>query len=139
MSYREEQLQVKQIRFRMTHPPPSRLVKNWVDPPPKNKQGIGTSTYMRAARTTKIFISTLQCNPDIGSIPTNSNFIHLITLATSCCRGHKPATQIETKIMTIPSSYDKYVFPPIPLANTSMNLKAFLIRHKYEKYSKYQI
>lgn len=29
-------------------PPPSRLVKNWVEPPPKNKQGIGTSIYMRA-------------------------------------------------------------------------------------------
>lgn len=29
-------------------PPPSLLVKNWVEPPPKNKQGIGTSTYMRA-------------------------------------------------------------------------------------------
>uniref|UniRef100_A0A7C9DSE3 Uncharacterized protein n=1 Tax=Opuntia streptacantha TaxID=393608 RepID=A0A7C9DSE3_OPUST len=30
------------------HPPPSRLIKNCVDPPPKNMHGIGTSTYMRA-------------------------------------------------------------------------------------------
>lgn len=29
-------------------PPPSRLIRNCVEPPPKNKQGIGTITYMRA-------------------------------------------------------------------------------------------
>lgn len=40
-----------------THPPPSLLVRNWVDPPPKNKQGIGTSTYMRAAGTVKYIIN----------------------------------------------------------------------------------
>lgn len=28
--------------------PPSRLIKNCVDPPPKNMHGMGTSTYMRA-------------------------------------------------------------------------------------------
>lgn len=31
------------------YPPPSLLVKNWVDPPPKNRHGIGTRTYIRAA------------------------------------------------------------------------------------------
>lgn len=30
------------------HPPPSRLIKNCVEPPPKNIQGIGTTTYMSA-------------------------------------------------------------------------------------------
>uniref|UniRef100_A0A1J3JLE6 Uncharacterized protein n=2 Tax=Noccaea caerulescens TaxID=107243 RepID=A0A1J3JLE6_NOCCA len=30
------------------HPPPSRLIRNWVEPPPKNIQGIGTTTYMSA-------------------------------------------------------------------------------------------
>jgi hypothetical protein len=33
----------------LNHPPPSLLVKNWVDPPPKNRHGIGTRTYIRAA------------------------------------------------------------------------------------------
>lgn len=29
-------------------PPPSRLIRNCVDPPPKNKHGMGTTTYIRA-------------------------------------------------------------------------------------------
>jgi hypothetical protein len=33
----------------LIHPPPSLLVKKCVDPPPKNRHGIGTRTYMRAA------------------------------------------------------------------------------------------
>jgi len=33
----------------LIHPPSSLLVKKCVDPPPKNRHGIGTRTYMRAA------------------------------------------------------------------------------------------
>lgn len=33
---------------KLTNPPPSRLIKNCVEPPPKNIQGIGTTTYMSA-------------------------------------------------------------------------------------------
>lgn len=33
----------------LSHPPPSLLVRKCVDPPPKNRHGIGTITYMRAA------------------------------------------------------------------------------------------
>lgn len=32
----------------LTDPPPSRLIRNWVEPPPKNMHGIGTTTYMSA-------------------------------------------------------------------------------------------
>lgn len=33
-----------------THPPPSRLIRNCVEPPPKKRQGIGTRTYIRAGK-----------------------------------------------------------------------------------------
>jgi hypothetical protein len=45
-----------------TNPPPSLLVRNWVEPPPKNKQGIGTSTYMRAAGKMSWHHQPLNCD-----------------------------------------------------------------------------
>lgn len=48
-SWKKKKKMLKGLSLSNTNPPPSRLVRNWVEPPPKNKQGIGTSTYMRAA------------------------------------------------------------------------------------------
>lgn len=44
------------------HPPPSRLIKNCVDPPPKNMHGMGTSTYMRADNIGHQLLYSTQAN-----------------------------------------------------------------------------
>lgn len=47
------------------HPPPSRLIRNCVDPPPKNKQGIGTSTYIKADnKGHQLLYSAQACHDD---------------------------------------------------------------------------
>ena len=40
--------EIPKIITHQTYPSPSLLIRKWVDPPPKNKQGIGTSTYISA-------------------------------------------------------------------------------------------